>query len=155
VKALPAPLTHPWFEAHFYNEATDKGHRGEWEFEHLHPEPYGIDWLPYVVPFAQAQGLALWCPCGFGMLDKDGGERYPTDLIHNKGRPHGIIVPFANPPSGIPCHPEHGPISRSGTHPRWQVSGTGLADLTTAPSIAVGDNPECWHGWITGGSVHT
>lgn len=138
---LPAPLTDPWFEAEFYGEADDKGFR----IAHEDGSP---------MTFAEAQGLFLWCPCGYGELDKEGKERYPLDLSLNCGRPHGILIPFANPPSGVQLPPEHGPKSRDGsTHPRWTVSGSGLHDLTITPSIAVGSDPECWHGWITNGEV--
>jgi hypothetical protein len=36
---------------------------------------------------------------------------------------------------------------------RWTVSGTGLADLTLAPSIHL-SGPGCgWHGFVTAGEV--
>jgi hypothetical protein len=84
-----------------------------------------------------AQLLFLWCPCAYG----------------NDARAHGLIVPFRNP-RGAPV-PDHnfGIRSRDGqTKPRWEMSGTGLADLTLSPSIDVGD-PSCWHGYIQGGLV--
>lgn len=34
--------------------------------------------------------------------------------------------------------------------PRWSVSGTGIEDLTLAPSINVRG---CWHGFVRGGEV--
>lgn len=136
-------LTDPWFEAHFYGEiAAD----GSFRFHYEDRSP---------MAFAQAQGLALWCPCGYGELDKDGKERFPLDLSLNLGRPHGLLIPFANPPSGVPVPAEHGPLSRDGkTRPRWTVSGSSLADLTLTPSVAVGPaDKECWHGFITSGEV--
>jgi hypothetical protein len=139
--SLPARLTDPWFEAEFYGEVSAES----WSQNHADGSP---------IKFSESQGLFLWCPCGYGLLDKDGKERYPLDLSLNRGRPHGVIVPFANPPSGIPLPADHGPVSRDGkTHPRWTVSGTGLHDLTVTPSIAVGKNPECWHGFIRNGEV--
>lgn len=137
-----AKLTDPWFDAEFYGKADVRGgytlQGGEVE---------------------GAQGLFLWCPCGFGKPE------YPL----NGGKPHGVIVPFANPRNAPQLPPNHGPHSartgcsvamagRSDTctdpshHPRWHMEGTGLHDLTTTPSIAVG-NPECWHGFITNGLV--
>jgi len=140
---LPARLTDPWFEAAFYGEVIE---RGGFRFRHEDGSP---------MTWPEAQGLFLWCPCGYGLLDKEGKERFPLDLSLNLGRPHGLLVPFANPPSGVQLPADHGPLSRDGsTHPRWTVSGTGLTDLTTSPSIAVGPaSGECWHGFITSGEV--
>lgn len=128
---LPAPLTDRWFEAYFYSRVSESGH---WH-EHEEGRPFS---------FAESQGLMLWCPCGYGL------EQFPLD----GGRPHAIMVPFANPPNGVPLPANHGPVSRdSNRHPRWTVSGSGLHDLTITPSIAVGNNPECWHGHIINGVV--
>jgi hypothetical protein len=140
VKAL---LTDPWFAARFYGHVGD---RSWWEQNPTTGAP---------LSYGEAQGLFLWCPCGYGKLDKDGAELYPLDLSLKRGRPHGLLVPFGNPPSGVPLPADHGPIGRDGIHrPRWTVSGTSLADLTTTPSIAVGPpNNECWHGFITNGIV--
>ncbi len=137
-----ARLLNAWFEAGFYGEVTVPD---TWRETHEDGS---------AMTFAEAQGLFLWCLCGFGLLGKDGKERYPLDLSLNLGRPHGLIIPFANPPSGVQLPPDHGPVSRDGaTHPRWIVSGSSLADLTITPSIAVGKDPECWHGFITNGEV--
>lgn len=134
-----APLSHEWFGAMFYGCVTDTGHRRRYE-----------DGRP--ISFDEAQGLRLWCPCGYGAIGANGAELYPLDLTLNHGRPHGLLVPFAD--RGLP--PNHGPLGRDNvTHPRWQiVNGTSIADLTLSPSIAVGpaDN-ECWHGFITNGQV--
>lgn len=139
---LPARLTDPWFDAEFYGEVAPSG---TLRLKHEDGSP---------MAFAESQGLFLWCPCGYGLLDKDGKERYPLDLSRNLGRPHGLLVPFANPPSGVQLPADHGPLSRDGaSHPRWTVSGTGLLDLTLTPSIAVGKDRECWHGFITTGEV--
>jgi uncharacterized protein DUF6527 len=135
---LPAALINQWFEAHFIAEACDDG-----SFRVNNGD----------VPFSQSQGLFLWCPCGFGAVNEDGSERYPLDLSLNRGRPHGVLIPFSNPPSGIAVPAGFGPLSRDKkSRPRWTVSGTGLHDLTLSPSVTVGD-PECWHGFITMGIV--
>ena len=135
---LPAQLADPWFEAHFITGAGDDGgfHVGQND-----------------IPFSQSQGLFLWCPCGFGALDEEGDERFPLDLSLNRGRPHGVLIPFNNPPCGTIVPANFGPLSRDKkSRPRWTVSGSDLSDLTITPSVAVGD-PECWHGFITDGVV--
>lgn len=131
-----ARLTDPWFEAAFYGQIeagnADQHQGGSFTMQD------SID---------GAQGVTLWCPCGYGKPE------FPLD----GGRPHAIIIPFANP-RGAPSVPEdHGPKSAdnpTGPRPRWQlVSGASLADLTLAPSVAVGSDPQCWHGWIQSGEV--
>jgi uncharacterized protein DUF6527 len=84
-----------------------------------------------------AQGIFLWCPCAYG----------------NDARAHGLIVPFANP-RGAPVPPHNfGMRARGGgPPPRWQMAGSGIADLSLSPSIDVGE-PSCWHGFITNGVV--
>ena len=131
------PLVDPWFAAEFLTETTKKGHRR-------------IDTLQ------NADGLFLWCPCGFA----DPKFRTP-----NGGRPHGVIVSFANP-RGVPPAPSNaGSRGRDGKPTRWTiVSGTGLSDLTLSPSVDVGSEEvdpvtkkkvktSCWHGFITQGEV--
>jgi hypothetical protein len=130
-------LDDPWFDASFLTDTTAKGHRR-------------IDTLQ------NADGLFLWCPCGFN----DPQFRAP-----NQGRPHGIIVSFANPRGVPPAPVDAGSRSRDGKPSRWTiVSGTGLWDLTLSPSVDVGDktiNPvtkkqvvtSCWHGFIQKGEV--
>lgn len=127
-----AKLTDPWFDAEFYGEADDKGgHR------HQGGQIEG------------AQGLFLWCPCGYGKPE------FPLE----GGRPHGVMVPFANPRNAPQLPPNHGPQSArdpAAPRPRWQMQGNGLGDLTTSPSVQVGspsDNTACWHGYITNGEV--
>ncbi len=90
-----------------------------------------------------ADGLLFWCPCGYGKPE------FPID----GARPHGVVVSFANPIDAPPVPPDAGSMNREGKPSRWVVSGTGLHDLTLSPSIAVGANPECWHGWIQNGKV--
>jgi len=106
-------LTDPWFEAYFITDGSIAGQRR------------------HVTTLAEAQGVVLFCPCGFG-----------TD------RAHGLVVPFTNAP-------EHnfGVLARDGvTRPKWKATGTTLADLTIHPSVDVG-TPSCWHGWIKAGEV--
>ncbi|HSZ58602.1 MAG TPA: DUF6527 family protein [Tepidisphaeraceae bacterium] len=135
-------LTDPWFDAAFFYGAQPDGSC------RLH-HPDGTPTL-----FSEAQGLFLWCPCGYGALDKDGALKFPLDLSLNHGRPHGVMVCFANPPCGIALPPDFGPTSKGdkSRHPRWNVGGTGLADLTLSPSVDVGD-PSCWHGHIHQGEI--
>lgn len=117
-------LTDPWFEAHFIAGTTARGH-------------HGIDTLD------GADGLQLWCPCGYGKPE------YPLD----GARPHAILVSFTNPRGCAPAPPEAGSQSRDGGPSRWEiVGGAGLDDLTLKPSIDVG-TPSCWHGHITNGEV--
>lgn len=128
-----ARLTDPWFGAEFYGQAAGDG------------------FTPQGPIIEGAQGLFLWCPCGF---------TDPRYQVPDGGRPHGLIVPFANPRNAPAVPADHGPCSsrdRTGPRPRWQMSGTGLGDLTLTPSVAVGggsaESPECWHGFITNGEV--
>lgn len=122
---MPA-LTDLWFDAQFLGEMTVTGHK-------------------YIDGIDGAQGIFFWCPCGFGKPE------FPLD----GGRPHGVIVPFRNPRNAPQLAPDVGPHSRNNpdAHPRWTVSGTGLADLTLSPSIDVGAPGSCWHGFITDGQV--
>jgi hypothetical protein len=84
-----------------------------------------------------AQLLFLWCPCAFG----------------NDSRAHGLMIPFANPRNAAVTQFNFGITGRDGkTKTRWQMSGTGLSDLTLSPSVDVGE-PSCWHGYITQGEV--
>ena len=118
-------LTDPWFEAQFYGRASAGGFTDQGE------------------QIEGSQGLWLWCPCGYGH------PRYPLD----GGRPHAIMVPFANPRNAPQVPPEHGPESRTGgPRPRWTMAGTGLHDLTLSPSVDVGQ-PSCWHGFVLNGEV--
>src|SRR5690348_12593250 len=113
-------LTDPWFEATFIRTSPDgKSHT-------------------YVDKLDGADGLFLWCPCGYGKAE------YPLD----GARPHGLIVSFANP-LGVPPAPDSaGTRGRHGRPTRWTMSGSSLDDLTLSPSIDVG-TPSCWHGFIT------
>lgn len=137
---LLALLTDPWFEARFYGGAFED-----------HPcdgvdcilvdkdKPHNHSGFRFVDSIDGAQGLWLYCPCAFG----------------DDRRAHGLIVPFANPRNAPPLPPNHGPVNSQGQHPRWQMEGAGLADLTVSPSVLVGTPgvDECWHGFIQGGII--
>lgn len=94
-------------------------------------------YLPMVQTLAEAQGIWMLCPLCFA---RNGG---PIGT-------HICTATFAG--RGVPDH--------LGTHNdqkqpvRWNVSGSGFADLTLAPSIQLlgGCN---WHGFITAGAVIT
>jgi Family of unknown function (DUF6527) len=129
---LPAPLGHEWFDAKLIGHVS-----AELSYRFSHEDGTLLN-LP------EAQGLTLWCPCGFGKPE------FPTD----GGRPHLCMIVFANPPRGVLPPATFGPVSRDPKkpRPRWHFSGTGISDMTLSPSVAVGD-PECWHGYIQNGIV--
>lgn len=126
-------LSDPWFAAEFYGEINeaDQSHRQQGE------------------RIEGAQGLFLWCPCGYGKPE------FPLD----GGRPHGVIIPFKNPRNAPPVPANHGPQSANdpaAARPRWTMAGTGLHDLTLSPSVQVGSPAQgtgCWHGFVTNGQV--
>jgi len=78
-----------------------------------------------------AQGVMFLCP----------------KCYRAKGGPvgtHSVLCWFRN--RDVPDAELPGPA-------RWTVSGTGLADLTLAPSVHLLP-PSCgWHGWIQDGEV--
>lgn len=119
-------LTDSWFDAAFIGRIDPVTLGYSSNFDSRQPE--------HAIPFAEAQALILWCPCGYGH------PKYPID----GGRPHAIIVPFRD--RGVPDN--YGPIGRDKkTRPQWGVSGTSLDDLVITPSIDAGE-PSCWHGHI-------
>lgn len=59
---------------------------------------------------------------------------------------HPILVYFSNAPQGL--------VGDPGDGKRWASSGTGLADLTLSPSIALLSGCR-WHGLVTAGEVTT
>lgn len=123
---LVAKLTDSWFDAEFVGEAGETG-----GYRHQGGQFHG------------AQGLFLWCPCGWA------NPRYREV---NGGRPNGVLIGFRNPVGAPPPPPKWGPYSKTDrlVHPRWEiVCGTGLADLSLSPSIDV----DCWHGYVTNGEV--
>jgi Family of unknown function (DUF6527) len=135
---LPRPLTDPWFEAEFYGGVFENRPCSETDPSCCHSVNHLTSgYKRQGGSIEGAQGIFLYCPCSFGV---------------DKGA-HGLLIPFSNP-RNAPNVPEgHGPQSRDGKRrPRWTMSGTGLADLSLAPSVAVG-GPECWHGFITTGIV--
>ena len=83
-----------------------------------------------------SDGLIFNCPCG----------------IDNPGGAHKVIVSFANPRGCAPAPSNAGSQSRHGGPSRWTMRGTGVVDLTVAPSVDVG-TPSCWHGFIEAGVV--
>ncbi len=129
-------LDDPWFGAEFYGQIEPGAPDGS----------KGGSFTMQADRMEGAQGLALWCPCGFN------DPRFRTP---DGGRPHWLLVPFLNPRNAPPCPPDHGPHrtgDKNAPRPRWSVSGNYLHDLTITPSIAVG-SPECWHGFITNGAI--
>ena len=121
---MNAALSDPWFEAEFMAETTVRGHRCQDQLQ-------------------GADGIRFWCPCGYGKPE------FPLD----GARPHMVKVSFANPRGCAPAPPDAGSQSRNGGPSRWTISsGTGIGDLTLAPSIAVGE-PECWHGHLIAGRL--
>lgn len=124
---MTAPLTDPWFDAEFYGNIQPDGSFTRQD---------GVE---------GAQGLLLWCPCGYGKPE------YPLD----GGRPHMIMVPFANPLGAPVAPPSHGPFN-NGVPVRWTLQGAGLDTLTITPSVDVKggvNKSSCWHGFITAGQV--
>lgn len=97
-------------------------------------EPYfvraGVDGaISYVDSPLEAQGILFLCPKCF---------------VENKGPvgTHCVLVWFRD--RGVP--PEFQPT------PRWVVSGTGMSDLTTSPSIHI--RTGCgYHGFLTNGEA--
>lgn len=119
------PLTDPWFEAKF---VTDFKENGSHRSHHDDDSP---------LSFSESQGVQFYCPCRFGQTEGA----------------HCVLVLFANPPCDVASPANSGPASRDGkSHPRWTVSGSGLHDLTLAPSVDVGD-PSWWHGFVQAGIV--
>lgn len=98
----------------------------------VHEERDGRQINRKVDTLAEATGMFFLCP---GCYAKNGG---PVGT-------HGIIVTFAD--RGVPDH--LGSHGSGGGPSRWKVSGSGLHDLSTQPSIDVG----CWHAYITNGEA--
>ena len=85
--------------------------------------------------FAEAQGIWFLCPLCFQKLGGSVGC-------------HSVDVSF----DGCGVLPQQGTHNKEGKPVRWQVSGTGIHDLTTKPSIQLEGGCN-WHGWITNGEV--
>lgn len=90
---------------------------------------------PRNIPIEQAQGLWFLCPKCFA---------------ENKGAvgTHACEVSFTN--RGV--LPEQGSHNKKGEPVRWNMSGTGLHDLTLTPSILL-EGGCAWHGYITNGEA--
>jgi hypothetical protein len=93
------------------------------------------EWHIRVTTFAEAQGLLLLCPKCFAEAGSNIGV-------------HLIQVTFAD--KGVPD--ELGSHNKAGKPTRWNVTGTGYADLTTTPSILIESGCK-WHGFITNGEI--
>lgn len=93
---MKVKLLDQWFDAKFIGGIDKEGmtyYHGHWE-----------DHTP--ITFEQAQGVLLWCPCGFHDRAK-----FPLD----GARPHGLLIVFAG--RGAPD--KFGPFSKSNkSHPR-------------------------------------
>lgn len=92
------------------------------------PKEYRIP----VPALEQAQGVFFQCP---KCRDSDGHGHY-------------CEVTFA----GRGVADNQGCRNSQGKPTRWEVSGTGLDDLTTKPSILLGGGCN-WHGYITNGAA--
>lgn len=80
----------------------------------------------------EAQQIMFLCPACF---TKNGGPE----------NTHSVLVGF----HGRDLLPHQSSQSRDKQPSRWNVAGTGTADLTLNPSI----DCECWHGWIKNGEI--
>jgi Family of unknown function (DUF6527) len=94
-----------------------------------------------------AQGVLFQCPlCG--------QNQNAVDTSNGKGREgaHYVLCWFKNPRNapGVPDSMEPGPG-------RWIASGSGIDDLTLAPSVNLDVHPTdkgCkWHGWVKSGEA--
>lgn len=95
----------------------------------------GRQYLVYVNEITEAQSVEFMCPTCF---QRNGGS---------KGT-HWVMVTFVD--RGVPD--DQGSQSTSGKPSRWRAHGTGLQDLTLAPSIDL--TPGCdWHGFVRDGQV--
>ena len=93
-------------------------------------ERKALTYLLEVESLAAAQGIRFLCPKCF----RDNGGAVGT---------HGVNVAFKD--RGVPHNAYTG-------LPRWNVSGSGYADLSITPSVLVVVG--CgWHGYITNGEV--
>lgn len=74
----------------------------------------------------------------------------PKCFIQNHGSvgTHWCEITF----EGRGVKPDEGSHDNKGKSTRWTVTGTGLADLTTLPSILLQGGCN-WHGYITKGEV--
>ena len=101
----------------------------------LEERDHEVNLRVYVDRLEDAQGVQFLCPVCF----RDNGGPVGT---------HMVEVTFA----GRGVADEDGMHNDKGAPVRWQVTGSGFADLTTKPSVLLlgGCN---WHGFITNGEV--
>jgi len=97
------------------------------------------EWSIPVENLADAQGVFFQCP-----LCAEGKPRSSAAVIGA----HYFGVTFAD--RGV--LPHQGCHGTNGEPTRWQVTGTGLDDLTTQPSIQIQGGCN-WHGYITDGAA--
>ena len=103
-----------------------------------------VHYRHHVDSLAVAQGVEFLCPkCFVALTDRLGKPRIPGPI-----GTHWCEVTF----EGRGVKPEQGVHNKEGKPVRWNVSGTGLADLTTTPSILLQGGCN-WHGYITNGLV--
>lgn len=88
--------------------------------------------MAYVDTLADAQGVFMRCPKCAG---PDGTGHYRQVTFAGRG-----------------VTDEQGSHGRAGGPTRWNVSGSGLDDLTTTPSILL-EGGCGWHGFITNGDA--
>lgn len=105
------------------------------------------EYMAHVESLVEAQGIWFLCPkCYAGNI-----HRLPPGATDVEGAGigvHQVQVTF----EGRGVKDDQGSHGTDGKPTRWNVSGTGYVDLTTAPSILVG--PTCgWHGYITNGEI--
>jgi len=94
-----------------------------------------------------AQGVMFQCPrCAQGKeIAEEEGRRFVRGA-------HYIRIFFSNPRGTEVAPPE------VDNNPRWEMSGTGIDDLTLQPSINLdlpenGPNSCKWHGWVKNGDA--
>lgn len=90
----------------------------------------------FVDSLAEAQGIWMLCPLCFKTNSGPKGT-------------HMVEVTFAD--RGV--NDNEGTHNMEGHPVRWQVSGTGLNDLTTSPSIQLLGGGCAWHGFIKDGDA--
>lgn len=94
--------------------------------------------------FEEREHLAIYMYPVETLAEADGIQfLHPEEFRRNKGSEGTCILQILF--KGKAQYPDM-------TEPRWNVSGTGLDDLTISPSILSKGNVE-WHGWIRNGQV--
>lgn len=90
-----------------------------------------------------AQGVIFQCPkCAEG---KEHGEEHGRRFVVGA---HYVLCWFRNPQGAAPI-----PAAWYPKIARWEMFGSGLADLSLRPSVLL-TGPGCgWHGWITAGEA--